>query len=50
MLYIQKVKLNLAEQYKIEPAHWVVFWCFKETIKSEFWTKNITLREKSQIS
>lgn len=45
MLYIQKVKLNLAEQYKIEPAHWVVFWCFKETIKPEFLIKSMILRE-----
>ena len=34
----------------MKPAHWVGFLCFKETIKPEFWTKNITLREKSQTS
>ena len=32
----------------MKPAHWVGFWCFKETIKPEFWTN--TLRKSLQTT
>ena len=48
MTYVQKVKLNLAEQYTQNlPIGWG-FWHFKETIKLEFWTN--TLRKSLQTT
>ena len=47
---LQMLKLNLAEQYiQNLPIGWV-FWCFKGTIKLEFWVKHTILREKYLIS
>ena len=50
MIYVQKVKHNLAEQYKQNLPIGQVFLCFKETIKPEFLIKTIILRVKSLIS
>ena len=51
MLYVQKVKLNLAEQYRKNlPIGQVLSVCFKETMKPVFLIKTIILRVKSLIS